>query len=227
MATWYDIVGDVGAGVTSTLEPDPTLLDRVRGRISARARDGAYVAEVHRAVTAEVDPVLAVRVDSISERAEADHRRLTGDRPRLTIPRWRGRLEHALLAAVLVPAAVIVAIVRYDYDAPTWLTTAAWVLLGLLVATALGLDRLEKRRVARIEHDAKILARMYEQMEKAELRTERELETLFAQVPPSRATQARAMELALLREGYDSGRVSPQHVRDALPIIAWHWPTAR
>jgi hypothetical protein len=220
-------VSGVEGGAPLDLGPDPTALERVRSNVDARARDAEYAGEVHRAVMAEVDPVLAVRVDAIDERAQAEHRRMWGERPRLTTPKWEQRLGHALLALILVPVGVIVSVHRYEMDAPPWLVPASWVALAVIVAALLVMDRVEKRRAARLQADLSLLARTDRQMEVAERRTERELETLFARVPPARATLARAMELALLREGYESGRVSERQVRETLPVIAWHWPTAR
>jgi hypothetical protein len=220
-------VSGVEGGPPPGAEPDPTVLERVRSSLDAGARDAEYAGDVHRAVMAEVDPVLAVRVDAIDERAQAEHRRIRGERPMVTTPKWEQRLGHALLALILVPVGVIVSVHRYEIAAPPWLVPASWAALVVIVVPLLVMDRVDKRRAARLQADLSVLARLDRQTEVAELRTERELETLFARVPEDRATLARAMELALLREGYESGRVSERQVRETLPVIAWHWPTAR
>lgn len=222
----------VEGGAPPGAEPDPTVLERVRDGVDAKARDGAYVGQVHRAVMAEVDPVLAVRVDSVEERAEADLRRL---RPGVPLVSTKSRLHRWFDAApvvlLIISVLVLIATDEGRVDAPAWVATAAFATFGVSVVGILvsgylegGRKRAIKAALAAREGD---VDRADAQLEAAELRAERELETLFAQVPPDRATRARSLELALLREGYESGRVSERQVRDALPIIDWHWPTAR
>lgn len=207
-------MSDLGVGPTP--EPDRATLDRVRAGVDASARDAAYVAAVDGAVMDEADPALLTRVESIEQWSEAQEGGPTSAEEPLVPPepRWNRWLD--MTGGILFVVGLLTLVVADRASAPDWLS-----LLALAVAGVSLVGILVSSYLARLRKKAMASARgAYVQVGS---RADDEVEAAFARIPADRVVQARALALALLREGYEDGRVREPVARAAVPLIVARW----